>query len=376
MKNNVKIVITILVIVGIFLAAILFGGKKSVSQTETPANPTNVSVQSAKDSTQLKAKVEYPATIVGDQEVKITAKSAGNIAQASFELGAFVSQGSLLAKIDDTGNALSAGDNGFKSSQVQQSDYAKEQAKESLDAAKKYYKDLKKAHDDGGANAPTKAQVNSAKDQIDIAEAQYGSAKVGFSGTLDDHLITSPISGFVTGKTVSVGDSVSVGQEIATISKTQNVKAQFFVDQNQLASFSKGMEVDLSSSGGDSAKAVVRNISPAADPTTKRFLIEAFPVSGVSKIFASGTVATVSFETVDTPNQGGNLILPLSAITISQNESHIFIDDNGLAKKVNVTIIRVSGEAAEIKADIPSDAKIIMNGSKLVKDGERITVQN
>ncbi|MFA5872301.1 MAG: efflux RND transporter periplasmic adaptor subunit [Parcubacteria group bacterium] len=372
---------------GILIIAVavlfVFVARSARKQTSAPASapkqPQNVSVQSASDSLSYTQTIQYPATIVGDQEIQVTAKSSGTATVANYSLGDRIGTGALLVKVDDVGNNLKVGEQGFRSSEVQQSQLSVDQAEEQLDLAKKTYKNLKDQYDYEKKNptAPqtvTKTQKDSAKEAVDLAEIQLKNAKVGYKGTLDSHLITSPISGYVTQKSVAAGDSISVGQSLFSISKTMNIKVQFYVDENQLASISKGQEVNMTDNNGNEITVVVRNISPQADANTKRFLIEAYPKqAGAANLF-SGTIVSVSFSTVKTPSQAGALILPLSAINIGQNENYIFLAENGQAKKVDVNVISVEGETADIKSDIPQDAKIIINGSKLVQDGEEINI--
>ena len=374
--NKKKITLAFIALAAVFILANRLSKKQQPPSQATSPTVFDVTTQSAQDSATLTQTIQYPATIVGDQEIKVTAKSTGNASLVPFNLGDRVNVGSLLVRIDDTGNTLGIGGDGLQSSQVQQSGLSVDQAAEALSLAKKTYHDLKQTFDDqknSPAQTVTKIQVDSAKKQVDIAETQYESTKIGFKSTLDNHLVTSPIAGLITNKSVSTGDSVSMGQPLFTVSKTTNVKIQFYVDQDQRDAITKGLAVNVNDNNGNTLVALVRNISPAADPITKRFLIEAFPKQQ-SPSLLSGTLTTVSFPVVKKPQHDGDLILPLSTITIGQNESYIFITDNGIAKKVSASVDAVDGETAEVNAAVAKDAQIIMNGSKLVQDGANINI--
>lgn len=366
--NKKKIIVAIFVVFVLFVVAMRFPNEKPSLAQDAPSQPIKVSVKLASDSKSFLAKNQFPASVVGDQEVKITAKSAGTIVVAPNNIGSLIGAGSLLAKIDDT-STLSVGDSGLKSLQVQQSQSLVEQAKKSYSLAKDNYTNLKK--DDSATNA----QKDSAKIQRDIAKLQYENATLGLNGVVDNHLITSPISGFITSKAVSVGDSVSVGQLIATISKTSNVKIQFFVDQEQRVALIRGQEIFAIDSNGNSTPVTIQNIAVSADPTTKRFLIEAYPKKQNPALLA-GTITTVSIETKTEPKIDTNLILPLSVINIGQNESYVFVSENNVAKKVLVTVVNVNGETAEISSQISPETLIITEGNKLVHDGVNVAVQD
>ncbi|MDR3582886.1 MAG: efflux RND transporter periplasmic adaptor subunit [Candidatus Pacebacteria bacterium] len=376
-----KIIASAVGLILIFFLVYRFS-KKAPTETQSQSRaPLDITFQTAANSHDFKETLTYPATVASDQEITVTAKAAGNASEVPFSLGDQVSAGSLLARIDDTGNTLGQGYEDFQSSQVQETQFSKEQAAEQLSLDKKNYKDLKKAYDQEQNNSTlaktvSKAQVDAAQKQIDIDNLKLSGLRVSLKSTLDDHIITSPIAGFIIGKSVSVGDSVNVGQTLATISQTKNVKLQFFVDPDHLAEFPQGQIVSVVSDGGQNITASVKNISPVADPATKRFLLEAYPQSQipVGPLLAPGTLATVTLETTRHPSVSGDFLLPLSAITVGQNNSYLFIDSDGKAKKIDAAIVSVEGEAAEIKADIPSNAKIILNGSRLVQDGDPVNI--
>jgi len=382
MKKKYRLLsVIIIVIAALFFGVYRFTKRPPVVSQEKPAPPIKVTVQSGGASNSLTQNIQYPATVVGDQEIKLTAKSSGTAQEVNFNLGEKVGADSILAKIDDTGNNLAIGDEGFRSAKVQQAQLAVDQVEEQLKLNKKTYNKLNNAYQAQKKNPKltktvTKTQLIAAKGQIEISEVQLENAKVGLEGGLDDHLITSPIAGYITSKSVSAGDSIALGQQLATISKTDNLKIQFYVNQDQLTSINEGMEVAVSDNSGNSFSATVKNISPDADPTTKRFLIEALPNSGNSGKLFSGIIVTVSFSVTKKPQNSGDLILPLSAITIGQNESYLFLADNGKAKKITLTVRNVEGEMVEIRADIPNNAMIIIDGNKLVRDGGEIQVQN
>ncbi len=366
--NKKKIIAAVVVVVVLFIVAVRFPNKKPVAVQDVPSQPIKVSAKLAADSKTLVEKNQFPASVVGDQEVKITAKSAGTIMVAPRNIGSAIGAGSLLAKIDDTGT-LDIGDNGLRSLQVQQAQISVEQAKKSYNLAKDNYNNLKKD------SSATSAQKDSAKTQRDIAKLQYENATLGLNGSIDNHSITSPISGIITNKAVSVGDSVAMGQLIATVSKTTNVKIQFYVDQDQRAALTRGQEIFAIDGDGNSSPLTIQNIAISAEPTTKRFLIEAYPKKQ-NLALLGGTITTVSIETSIKPKIGMDLILPLSAISVGQNESYIFAADNNVAKKIPVTIVSVNGETAEISSQISPETLIITDGSKLVRDGAAIALQN
>ncbi|MEI8103806.1 MAG: efflux RND transporter periplasmic adaptor subunit [Candidatus Moraniibacteriota bacterium] len=366
--NKQKIILSLVLVAALFIGALKFSGKKTVLPTEVVKRPISISVQSVGDSRTLVQKKNYAASVVGDQEVKITAKSAGTVVVAPGTIGSRVGAGALLVKIDDTGT-LAVGGEGLKNLQVQQSENAVAQAKKSYQLAKDVYESVRKS------DTSTGAQKDTAKAQVTLTKLQYDNALLGLNGSVDNHLILSPLSGIITSKNVAVGDSVAVGQLLASVSQSANIKVQFYVDQDERALLVVGQTITALDANNNPVSLLIRNIAIAADPTTKRFLVEAYPQKSNSGLL-SGTIANVSIETTLVPRQANDFILPLSAINIGQNESYVFVADGTVAKKTPVTVSRVNGEMAEISAPLSVETRIITTGSKLVHDGEAIVIQN
>jgi RND family efflux transporter MFP subunit len=352
-----KITITIIAIAFASLLVYRFTQKKPVSDAAEIKEPQIVSIQSARDSQRSTQKITYPAIIAGDQQAILTAGASGTITNLSFDLGTYVSQGKRLATIDTIGTSAT-GENGLKSSHIQSLELDVQSAEESYKKAKDAYK-----KDHSYANKKSK----------EIAQIDLESAHVALSGALDGQFITAPISGTVIERFVSLGDSVSIGQKIATLSKTGLTKIQFYVSKDELPFVAVDNHIMIDTDG-HTTEGIITVVSPQADPTTKRFLVEAITVD--KKPLIIGSIATVSFDIERTVTDQKNIILPLSAITIGQNEGSIFILDGDTAKKIPVTVVAVQGEIAEITGDnLTEDTQIITDGNKLVSDGDPVSYQ-
>ena len=362
-----------------FLIVGIASRKKAIQTAEVTRPAIPIKTQSVSQSTSLAKMTTLPATVVGESEVSVTAKTSGTVTSLTFDFSKYVPQGSTLAIIDDSGANLAIGSDGLRSSSAQIQDLAAEQAKQALALAKKNYQNLKDLYDAEQKNQTivqgvTKVQVDSAKKQVDIAQIQYRSAQIGAKGSLDAHFVISPLSGYVTNKYVSVGDSVVQGQKIATISKTNRFKIQFYVNQEDLAALTVGQNISLNDGV---AQASIKNIGISADPTTKRFLVEALlERPSDSQSIQLGTIIDVSYETVIKPQRSDLIILPLSAITISQNGSFVMVAEGNMARKHPVTVEHIDGEIAQISTDLAPEQLIIIEGNKLLTDRSVINRTN
>lgn len=352
-----KLFASIFLIAIVAILAFRFSQKKPITDDPTIKNPVAVSTQTVAQSRGFEKLISYPGIFASEQQVTLTASSSGTVKQINFDLGKNISQNQRLITIDSLGSISSLGENGLKDSQIKSLESAVQVAEENYKLAKDNYK-----KDDTYANKKAK----------EIADINRLAAQSALKGALDGQFVIAPISGTITQKFVSLGDSVNVGQTIATISKIGTLKIQFFVDKEELPYFKVGDKVSIKDNG-NSSEGKISKIAPSADENTKRFLIEATPLE--NRNFAIGNIITIEANVKYLPESSENLILPLSAITVGQNENYIFIAENNRAKKINVEIVKISGETAEIKTNLSNENTIIINGNKLLKENDEITIE-
>lgn len=246
------------------------------------------------------------------------------------------------------------------------------------------------------AKIKIQTQVEASKIQLDLAQLQYKNAKAALENAINarknqldtimgqvnlatiqlDHLtITAPSSGKITKKLIAEGDTVAPGQVVAIISQTENLKVQSYVDQQYVSFLQPGMPIQIIGNTQQSFPGQIKNISPQADPVTKRFMIEVVPLSPDAHFPSPGVIVTVGIDIQQTPSTPQAIFVPLAAVSIGQNESYLFIVEEGKAKKIVIpTIDRVDGNHLEIRLDLPETTPIIIDGNKLVQDGDSVTL--
>lgn len=216
-------------------------------------------------------------------------------------------------------------------------------------------------------------QISVSKSQADLAGIQYQNALTNLNSLIDMHESIAPITGVITKKYVDDGATVSAGQVIAVISTQDDIKIQFFIDQSHLETVRPGMAMTIKDSDGQQASGTILAVTPQADAVTKRFLVEA-KTNGTSKAnLTLGTIATVTLPIIKIAPQG-SLLMPLAAVDIGQSGASIFTVEGETAKKVSVQVGKIEGETAEVIVQLPEDAKIVVDGNKLIQDGDKVRI--
>jgi RND family efflux transporter MFP subunit len=356
----------ILGIAAIAAAGILFNRLSRDPETPAPvgedpalSKPVAVETAAAKESRSARKTLSYPAKVTGDQDTVVTAVASGTASQVLFRLGDKVAPGQLLVRIDDPAGSL-APEEGFRSAAVRQAQLDAERAKKNYQEAKRIYE-------------KDKTRANEAAKKI--AKINYESAQAALTDAYDAHLVKSPVGGVVTAANIAAGESVSANQAVATVSRPGNTTLELFVSQDDLAVVTVGKAVSIAAGNGRVVPGTVARIAPQADPATGRFLVEAEAKEGqAAGSLVPGTIATVSFETDRLASGRGNLLLPLSAVLVGQNESAVFTVDNGRARRTVVQIVRIDGGMAEISApELQEDTEIVVSGAQQLEDGQEVT---
>lgn len=220
------------------------------------------------------------------------------------------------------------------------------------------------------AKVKIETQVAAAKTQVDTAQLQYNNALVALDSLYDAHSIISPLDGTVTKIFVAEGQSVGPGQAVVTVSKTQDIKVQFYLESTNLEDVKPGVPALVVDSSGKEYTGAVSAVSPQADPVTRRFLAEVKLPDSSGLLL--GTVVDVSVQSSTIARGEGSMILPLEAITVGQNGSHIFIIEDGKAKRIEVEVKEVKGELARVQANLGPETAVIVSGNRRVEDGQAV----
>lgn len=222
------------------------------------------------------------------------------------------------------------------------------------------------------AKVKIESQIAAAKVQMENSESQYNNALLSLQSLYDIHSIISPIEGTITQK-VNDGDTVSVGQLVATISQTEKTKVKIFVEPENLADLKPGLLASVSN-GEQTVDGIISSISPQADTLTRRFPVE-IVLENASSLYL-GTVVNVKIViTKSVVNEKDSILLPLSSIEIGQNGDQIMIVENNQAKKIPVEVVSVLGDLAKVKINnYPPQTLIIIEGNKLVREGDLVAL--
>ena len=206
--------------------------------------------------------------------------------------------------------------------------------------------------------AAAEAQQQAAAAQVQAAEAAAEQARATNAYTV----ITSPLSGIVTGKYVDAGAMASPGTPLLRIEDAREHEVDIQVNESALRSLRLGGTVDVSlQSATAPISGRVREIVPAGDPASHTFTVKiALPSSGARH---AGSSALYSGMTA-------NVLIPLAAQTSisiprsslrqrGQLDSVLALDGNSVAQIRYVSLGHVLGDKVEVTSGLSSGDRIL-----------------
>ena len=312
---------------------------------------------------------EYAGEIRARVESRLGFRVGGKMTERPVNVGDAVKAGQLLARLDP--RDLRLGEDVARAA-VASAAVNLQQA----DADFKRYRDLKDQGFISGAELERReTTLKVAKAQLEQARAQSGvqGNQAGYAA------LTADASGVVTGVDVEPGMVVAAGASVVRLAHDGPRDVVFSVPEDKvgliqaIAARQGTVKVRLWSSGAATVPAKIREISAAADPATRTFLVKAD--LGEADAPRLGQTATVA---VDTPRVAGIARVPLSALKEDHGKSTVWIVDAASMTTVSrlVTIGGAEGNDAVVLTGLTPGDRVVTAGVHVLSPGQKVRLYN
>ena len=312
---------------------------------------------------------EYAGEIRARVESRLGFRVGGKMIERPVNVGDSVKAGQLLARLDP--RDLRLGEDMARAA-VASAAVNLQQA----DADFKRYRDLKDQGFISGAELErrettlkvAKAQLEQARAQSDVQGNQAGYAA-----------LNADTGGVITGVDVEPGMVVAAGASVVRLARDGPRDVVFSVPEDKvgliqaIAARQGTVQVRLWSSGAATVAAKIREVSAAADPATRTFLVKAD--LGDADGPRLGQTATVA---VDTPRVAGIARVPLSALKEDHGKSTVWIVDAASMTTVSrlVTIGGAEGNDAVVLAGLVPGDRVVTAGVHVLSPGQKVRLYN
>lgn len=339
------------VILSTLAIAILAGcsGKKEKEATVESVQAIPVRVTKLEKQNIAKT-LDYTASLEADEQVFYAPASTGRIEKINVEVGDRIKKGQLLVKMDRT----------------------------QLHQAQVQLKNLETEY--GRAKLLNETQSIS-KQAYDAAVTQYEVAKSNVEFLEENTQMLAPFNGVVTGKFFENGElytGAAAGgaskPSIISIERINPLKALVNISEQYFPMLKNGTEVELKSAIYPDRiyKGKVSIVYPTIDKNSRTFTVEV-KIPNDDETLRPGMFGTINFFIGET----NTVVVPSIAVLKLQgaNNRYVFVNDNGKAKRVDVTIGNRFNDQVEIISDqIQEGTELIVTGQARVVDGSPISV--
>lgn len=312
------------------------GNQVSETKTEKAAIPVKTS---ALARTKIARTIEYTATILPFEEVNMAPSTPGRIDKIYVEVGDRVNKGENLFLMDRTQ---------LYQLELQLSSLAKDLSR--LDTLMK----------SGSAK----------QQQYDQLKTQYDVTKTNVDFMRENTLLKAPFNAIVTGKYFENGEmysgtpTTSTGRSaVVTIMQTNPLKINVNITEQYYPLIKKGMKAEIVADVYKERKfeAKVFNVYPTINAATRSFLVE-LELPNPENMLKPGMYVRVSMDLGEVETY----VVPAATVLLQEgtNIRYVFIDEDGIAKRIDVQIGKRFDDKVEI---ISSELK---DGTLLVTEGQ------
>lgn len=325
-------------------------GKKDAGKDANAVEPIPVKVQKL-EKEDIARTLDYTANLQADEQVYYAPASTGRISKIYVEVGDRIKKGQLLVDMDRT--------------QLQQAEVQLKNLETEYNRAKMLNE-----------------TQSISKQAYDAAVTQYEVAKSNVDFLKENTQMLAPFDGVVTGKYFENGEVYTGAAfggaskpSIIAIEKINPLKANVNLSEQYFRLVKKGTKVELKSSlyPDEVFEGTVNIVYPTIDPASRTFTVEV-TIPNKDEVLRPGMYGTINFAIGTTET----VVAPAIAVLKLQgaNDRYVFINDNGVAKRVNVRLGKRFEDKVElISDDIHEGDELVIVGQGRLVDGSPLSVQ-
>ncbi len=404
MKMNLRFVI------GIFFCLALLAGCRRAESFQQPAKPVQVQeVQSYYPGGSSGQGERYSANILPASQNELAFKFGGYISEILQVRGADrrlrlvqegdkVAKGTVLARLRSDDFAAKVKQAEAQLAEAQSTtETNRAQLAEAEAALRQAERDLERATKLLEARSLTKPEYEGAKTKVELAQARVETvrsqskviqAKISGAQALlgearlaeKDAALIAPIDCYVLKRMAEPGALVVPGRPVFVVADRNSVKATFGLPDLSLKNIGMGEALTFTTEAipGMEFKGWVSRISPAADPKSRVFDVEA-TIPRPPNQLRLGMIASLTLPTDRTA--APVTVIPINAIVRPKQNPESYavnvVTEQGgkqIAKQRLVKLGEAYGNMIAVAEGVSLGDRVIVSGSALIVDGEEVRV--
>lgn len=209
--------------------------------------------------------------------------------------------------------------------------------------------------------------------QYDQIMTQYNSTKEQLDFLQTNTYVKAPFNGVISAKNYEDGELYS-GQPILVLTQIDKLKALVAIPESYFPLFKPGMKLTLTSEIYPDQKfpATVEVVYPTIDASSHTFQVK-IVIPNNKQLLRPGMYVTTTIGL----GKANAIVVPYQAVEklVGANDRYVFINENGVAKRVSVTLGQRFDQEIEIIApEIVPGVEMVTTGQHKLVDGVKINV--
>lgn len=339
MKKGIKISMLMFAVIALLNACTPKAEKKQEEEIRVENVKTAVL-----ETQEIARKIDFSTTLEPYNKVMVAPTMAGRIDKIHVEVGSKVQANQLLVEMDKTTYL---------------------QTKVSFDNLAVDFQRISTLYNSG----------NIAQQTYDQTKAQYESLKTNVQNLERNTFLRAPFSGVIAAKNYENGE-LYAGTPILLLVDMANLKAHINIPESYYPSIKEGMNVAITSDvfTDKEFKGIIEIVSPVIDATTHTFQVQ-IKISNAGGVLRPGMFARigVDFDKINAK------VVPYQAVLKLQgsNERYVYVNNNGVAKRVKVQMGKRYDDKIEILSDeLKEGDQLVVVGQARLVDGVKVNVVN
>lgn len=415
--------IILIIIVGLLIAQsaqrIYLKRQEAIAEKPTIQPEKIVPIQVAKvQRGEINSLLTVSGLVEPKEAVRVFSKTVGQVKEILIQEGDQVKKDTILMRLDDEQIRLQVAQAranldsaqaslerikaGARPQEVSQVEAAVRQAKINMDSAEENYLKMQKLFSEG---AISEQQHDQAKNQLEIARAQYQSASESYKlitegasaqdiraveaqvrqaqsalelaqSQLNNSIIKAPISGSVTSISVKTGELASSAIPLLSILDISELSVKTGISEKDIGVVQIGQEAEIfidafpreKFSGEVASKGVL--VDPVSKTMEIKIRIKEPPVVIPPGVFARANIIT--------EHNTDALIIPSTALTRKADGLFVFVleNDEQTVKRRAISTGITQGNRVEVLDGLTDNEIVVILGNISLEEGDLVRVNN
>ncbi len=305
--------------------------------------------------------LEAVGSFLPEEEVKLSAETAGRIKTLLIDEGSFIKKGALLLEIDSEKISL----------EVKESEAMLKEASARLANSITTLERKKKLISNGVIG---QYDLDDALTQVSLNQAVEEKIKAKLNRSkksLKDTRIITPIEGIISERLVSVGEYVKIGADLLKVVDLNPLKLSFTLPEKHAGEVKLEQKVEITASPfpGEIFEGKIYFISPKVDTETRTIEVKALVDNSNFRLKPGFFVnARIFLE------KRKSLVLPENAVLVREGKILVMsVENNIIRYKYVITGVRYKGMVEILKGITEKDI-IVAFGRNEITEGTQVTI--